>query len=178
MNLISDQDRAMMDTLIQRAHDLACHLQDEAMACEDLSEKRALAADFHRVSRAFRQTLALKLRVSRETAQAQKAALADAEAQKAAQARARDDNARRRTQAHRARIENTLTRLISERHDWDECDTEEDLDRLSRILDTEELREDFDDTPPEDLLVRIARRVGIEVQIEAKEPPPFTGEER
>lgn len=172
MDLLSAQDRAMMDTLIQRAHDLACHLHDEAMACDDLAEKRALAADFHRVTRAFRQTLALKVRVLRDDAEARKVRAGEDAAARAAAAQAGKAQWTERTRRHRDRVETVLSRLIHERYDWDAEDAEPDLDRLSHILDIEEQAYDFEDVPADTLIARVAKRLDIVVTYADAPPEP------
>ena len=62
-----ERHAGMLGGLADRAYELACRVQEDAMAAETPAERAVCARAFHDLSRSVRQTLALELRLRRET---------------------------------------------------------------------------------------------------------------
>lgn len=146
---------------------LALHIQQEAMAAEDLDQKVRAAGAVHRLGRGLRQTLALQAKLARD-ARSDAAATSEAQASipESAEPPAPPDP---KTVAVRRRGD-WLTRGV-ERCVWNEYDREEEAgeftgdslleDLHERLADLQADPEAFRRLDPDDLLVELCKDLGV-----------------
>ena len=63
---MTERHARILQMLAERGAELACKLQEQAMAAEDPKEAAELALAFHRVARTVRQSLALEAKLERD----------------------------------------------------------------------------------------------------------------
>ena len=144
------RDTEMLAEFAELALVLARDLQAKALATETVSESAEAAQAFHAVGRSLRQSLALKTRLVRDAARADREARDDADLQTV-----------RRRDRHRARIEKPLERLI-----WTETEDEDEAERLVDLLDDRLAEAVLSDTfladPVDVHIARLSADLGLE----------------
>ena len=143
---------------------LALHIQQEAMAAEDLDQKVRAAGAVHRLGRGLRQTLALQAKLARD---ARGDAVAASEAE--APGPEPDEPPDPKTVAVRRRGD-WLTRGV-ERCVWNEYDREDEAGEFTGASLLEDLQERLADLmadpeaflrlDPDDLLVQLCKDLGV-----------------
>lgn len=144
---------AGLERLFEAGIELALQIQADAMAAECADERARLAIAFHRVSRSVRQTAALKMKLVRDAALADRQVAAEAEAR-------HDKRLAQRKAAVSAVIERAIETEVDEDEQSDACED------LSVRLETEALDEGFLDEPLDRQIERICEALQLPV------PPP------
>jgi hypothetical protein len=142
----------ILDLIAEAGLALALDLKDAALAAETVEAKAAAAAEFHRVTRGVRQSLALEERFERNVERAAR----EAEAGAAARAEAA------------VRVRKAQVRAAVERRIYEEVeghDARERLEDLTDRLDDEALFDDFTDEALEAHVERLAAGVGLTGQV-------------
>jgi hypothetical protein len=148
---------ARRDQMLGRFADLALQLAEQlhadAMAAETPAERAEIARAFHVMGRTLRQTFALHERLTR----------AAEETARAAQACAASEHAAR---IHRKKLQvgAPLERAIWDEHEDDDS-AEQAIRRLDELLDDAALLDGFLDEPVEQIIRRLAKALGYEVEI-------------
>ena len=146
---------------------LALHIQQEAMAAEDLDQKVRAAGAVHRLGRGLRQTLALQAKLARD---ARRDAAASSEAEASVPGHDEPDTPSDPETLAARRRGDWLTRGV-ERCVWNEYDREEEAEEFT----AESLLEDFHERltdlmadpaaflrlDPDGLLVELCKDLGL-----------------
>jgi hypothetical protein len=146
---------------------LALHIQQEAMAAEDLGQKVRAAGAVHRLGRGLRQTLALQARLARE---ARRDAVATAEVQASIPRPAEPPTPPDPKAVAVRRRHDWLTRGV-ERCVWNEYDREDETGEFTGDSLLEDLQERLADLladpdaflqlDPDELLVQLCKDLGV-----------------
>ncbi|WP_297697142.1 hypothetical protein [Phenylobacterium sp.] len=150
---MAERHASVLRELTELGIALARDLQAAALASADPEVKGRLSADFHRVGRTVRQSMALEARLLRDAARFAREAEAGAE-----------EARKQAVKAKSARVRAAVARLVwTEAEDPDDEDGEVGLvlDRLDRQLELAEVEDDFLDQPIEVLIERIRRELGL-----------------
>jgi len=150
---MAERHAAALRELTELGLALARDLQATALASADPEVKGRLSADFHRVGRTVRQSMALEARLLRDKLRFEREA-------EAALVEARKEAVKAKAVQVRAAVE----RLVwTEAEDPDDEDGEVALfmDRVDRELSLVEVEPEFLDQPVEVLVERIRRELGL-----------------
>lgn len=146
-----------LKVLAARALELACAVQERAIAAETDAGMAELGLTFHRVSRSFRQCVALEAKLVRDAAQAAREARAEAAEVRGVAVKARKQH-----------LKTLLAREINDadaaREDDDDYDPVEALNRTERLdslLGEDELSDDFLSLPVGDQIARLREDLGL-----------------
>ena len=158
--------REALTVLAARALELACEVQERAMAAETDSGMAELGLAFHRISRTVRQCLALEAKLARDAEQAVRAARADAARDRGEAVKER----RRRLRAVLSREINEADVAAEDDDDWDPAGALTRTERLDALLDEDELNEDFLARPVGEQIARLREDLGLAEAALAAEP--------
>jgi hypothetical protein len=138
----------ILDLIAEAGLELALDLKDAALAAEDVAGKAAAAAEFHRVTRGLRQSLALQERFERN---AEKAAR-EAETEKTQRSEAA-------VRVRKAQVRAAVERRIYQ--ETEPSDARLRLEDLTDRLDDEALFEGFTDEAVDTHIARLAEGLGL-----------------
>jgi hypothetical protein len=149
MSMDRVQRRAeILDLIAEAGLELALDLKDAALAAEDVAGKAAAAAEFHRVTRGLRQSLALQERFERSTEKAAR----EAETEKSQRSEAA-------VRVRKAQVRAAVERRIYQ--ETEPSDARLRLEDLTDRLDDEALFEGFTDEAVDTHIARLADSLGL-----------------
>jgi hypothetical protein len=160
-----------LKVLAARALELACKVQERAIAAETDAGMAELGLAFHRVSRTLRQCLALEAKLTRDAEHAAREARAEA-------ARDHGAEAKRRRQFLRTVLTRNIFDADDQCEDSDAGEAAIRIERLESLLDEDEFSEELLSMPVDDLIVRLRDDLGLaEAALEAApEGAPAAGQ--
>ena len=142
----------MLAEIAERDFALACRIHDEAMAAER-AELPEMSRAYQRATRSLRQTLALKARLARDAEEQARRARAQAGIEHAA-----------RIHRKKVQVGTPLERAIWNEHEDDDSATQA-IARMDELLDEAALLDGFLDEPVEQIIARLAKTLGYDVEI-------------